>query len=79
VLRTVTVPPRLAALGLAVLLSSCGGGGGDSTLPPAPPPTSCDSGAALKVVADATVSVGRVAGAAVLGCNGAGGRSPASR
>lgn len=70
-LRTVALTPRLAALGLAVLLSSCGGGGGDSTLPPTPPRTTCDSGAALEVVADATVSVGRVAGAAILGCRGA--------
>ncbi|UCG98639.1 MAG: hypothetical protein JSW31_06220, partial [Burkholderiales bacterium] len=67
-LRTVALTPRLAALGLAVLASSCGGGGGDSTLPPTPPRTTCDSGAALEVVADTTVSVGRVAGAAILGC-----------
>ncbi len=62
--RVDAVAIRPGALVVAVLLSACGGGSG-------PPPQGCASGAALEVVADASVAAGRAAGAVVLGCRGA--------
>jgi hypothetical protein len=65
-------PARLAAVTLAALLASCGGDNDTSgTGVMLPASSRCAGGAPLAVAADATVSVGRVAGAVVLGCRGA--------
>jgi hypothetical protein len=59
-------------------LVACGGGdSGSSTPPPAPVPPSvgpsvtCTGSEAFSAVADATVAVGKAAGAVIAGCNGA--------
>ena len=57
----------IGTVALAALLASCGSGGGADAPPSA---SQCGRGAALEVVADQAVAVGRVAGAAVLGCDG---------
>ncbi len=62
---------------LAVILNACGGG--DSSPPPAPvvvppalaPTPTCAGSAAFSVVADASVAVGKAAGAVLAGCTGA--------
>ena len=73
-----------AALFASALLAGCGGGGGSSapapapvpTPPPPPPvttgptPTCTVTGDTFSVVADASVPVGRTAGAVVAGCSG---------
>ena len=68
-LRNSLLLSRGAAGALTLLLAACGGGGGEGgSIVPAP--AGCATGAALEVLADATTSVGRVAGAVVLGCKG---------
>ena len=73
-----------AALFASALLAGCGGGGGSSApapapvpAPPPPPPvttgptpTCTVAGDTFSVVADASVPVGRTAGAVVAGCSG---------
>jgi hypothetical protein len=59
----------IATLVLAPLLASCGSGSGGADAPP-PAVSACARGAAVEVAADQAVSVGRAAGAAVLGCKG---------
>lgn len=64
---------RAGAIGLAALIAACGGSGGGSAsgdASPTEPSSRCAGTAALEVVADATVPVGRVAGAVALGCRG---------
>jgi hypothetical protein len=60
-------------LTLTALLTACGGGDGGGA--PPPPPTAvgatCASGGVAAVNADTTASVGRAAGATLIGCKGA--------
>ena len=67
------------ALSLALVLAACGGGGDSS--PPAPAPVrcrrrlrrtpTCTGSGTFSVVADASVAVGKAAGAVLAGCTGA--------
>ena len=81
--RTMTVPtasirPTLAAL-FTVFVAACGSGG-DSSSPPAPAPVvppamalapTCTGSGAFSIVGDASVAVGKAAGAVLAGCTGA--------
>ncbi|HET9025833.1 MAG TPA: hypothetical protein VFN64_14770, partial [Burkholderiaceae bacterium] len=68
----------LVAVALAGLLAGCGGGGdGGGTVapPPAPPPSvgaspTCTVAETASAFADATVAVGKAAGAVIAGCAG---------
>lgn len=69
--------PSAALLCSALLLGACGGGGSSSTTTPTPPPvvtgptpTCTITGQSFSVVADASVPVGRTAGAVIAGCGG---------
>ena len=61
---------------LALVLTACGGGGGSTPAPapiPVPPPvvpTTCTGAEAFSVLADASVMVGKAAGAVLAGCSG---------
>jgi hypothetical protein len=62
-----------AALGAAFLAASCGGGGGGSAPPPPPTPVAllcATPGPTFSTYADASVPVGKAAGAMVAGCTG---------
>lgn len=72
-----TVSTRAIPLLLTALIAACGGGS-DSSAPPPPVPappsvgaSTCTGPEAFSVVADASVAVGKVAGAVVAGCSGA--------
>ena len=62
----------------ALLLGACGGGDSSSTTAPSPPPpvvtgptpTCTTTGQSFSVVADASVPIGRTAGAVIAGCSG---------
>jgi len=54
-----------AALSLTLSLAACGGGGGGDSTPPPPQQQTCTG---IKIVADATVASGKVAGASALSC-----------